>query len=245
MRDDQTVAGLVMDARNGGRRAWDALVERYAPLIWSICRRHHLGDADAADVGQRVWLQLADQLGRIGDPAALPAWLAATTSRECSRVLHAPRGQHAAGHLLDAQTIPDYQARIPGQELAAAGRHAALLEAFAHLPPCCQQLIAALIQDPRMPDATISAGLGTPAGSIGPAGRRCLDQLRRDPAIAALITAEGQVRPPGQPGPGHRDQGGHLPGPGPAHGTVIAAPAAAGRHRAGPNAAPDDKRGQR
>ena len=26
-------------ARNGDTQAWDALVDRYAPLIWSICRR--------------------------------------------------------------------------------------------------------------------------------------------------------------------------------------------------------------
>src|ERR1700758_4923924 len=55
------VTGLVIRARNGDKQAWDALVERYAPLIWSICRRHRLDDADAGDVGQSVWLRLVDQ----------------------------------------------------------------------------------------------------------------------------------------------------------------------------------------
>lgn len=59
-------------AGNGDKQAWDTLVERYAPLIWSICRRHRLSNADADDVGQRVWLQLVSQLDRIRDPAA--AW---------------------------------------------------------------------------------------------------------------------------------------------------------------------------
>ena len=69
-RDDSLVTDLVTRARNGDRQAWNALVERYAPLIWSICRRHRLGDADAEDVGQSVWLKLVDQLGtlRDGDP---------------------------------------------------------------------------------------------------------------------------------------------------------------------------------
>ncbi len=40
MRDDPVVTNLVARARNGDRQAWDALVERYAPLTWSICRRH-------------------------------------------------------------------------------------------------------------------------------------------------------------------------------------------------------------
>jgi DNA-directed RNA polymerase specialized sigma24 family protein len=59
MRDDPVVTDLVTRASNGEERAWDALVERYAPLIWSICRGHRLGEADAQDVGQTVWMQLA------------------------------------------------------------------------------------------------------------------------------------------------------------------------------------------
>ena len=50
MRDDWLVTDLVTRARTGEKQAWDALVERYAPLIWSVCRRYRLGDADAGDV---------------------------------------------------------------------------------------------------------------------------------------------------------------------------------------------------
>ena len=80
-RDDPPVTDLVMRARNCDQQAWDALVERYAPLIWSICRRYGLGGADADDVGQTVWLHLVDQLDRLRDPAALAGWLATTTRR--------------------------------------------------------------------------------------------------------------------------------------------------------------------
>ena len=190
MRNDPVVTDLVTRARNGDRQAWEALVERYAPLIWSICRRHCLDGADADDVGQGVWLQLVDQLDKVRDPAALPGWLATTTRRECTRVLRTVRGPHAAGYSLDAETIPDEQARMAEQQVLVAGRHAALREAFAHLPPCCQQLIAVLIEDPPLPYTEISARLGIPVGSIGPNRGRCLDRLRRYPAIAALINAE-------------------------------------------------------
>jgi RNA polymerase sigma factor (sigma-70 family) len=190
VRDDPVVTDLVTRARNGDKQAWDALVERYAPLIWSICRRHRLVGADADDVGQSVWLQLVDQLDKVRDPAALPGWLATTTRRECARVLRAARIPHAAGYALDAETIPDGQAQTADQQVLIAERHAALRDAFAHLPPCDQQLIALLIQDPPVPYAEISARLGIPAGSIGPTRGRCLDRLRRYPAIAALITAE-------------------------------------------------------
>ena len=61
---------------------------------------------------------------------------------------------------------------------------------FADLPPGCQQLIAMLIEDPPVPYAEISARLGISAGSIGPSRGRCVEKLRRHPAIAALIDAE-------------------------------------------------------
>ena len=192
MRNDPVVTDLVTRARNGDKQAWNALVERYAPLIWSICSGHRLGGADADDVGQSVWLQLVDQLDKVRDPAALPGWLATTTRRECARVLRAAHGPHAAGYALNAETIPDDQAQMAEHQVLVAERHAALREAFAHLSPCCQQLIAALIEDPPVPYAEIGARLGIPVGSIGPTRGRCLDRLRRYPAIAALINAKAE-----------------------------------------------------
>ncbi len=190
MSEDRSAAGLVARARNGDQQAWDDLVERYAPLVWSICRRHQLSDADADDVQQSVWLQLVSQLDKIRDPAALPGWLATTTRRECGRVLRAARGPLAAGHVPDAETIPHQHAGVADQELLTAERHAALREALGRLPPCCRQLISMLIQDPPVPYAQISAALNIPVGSIGPRRRRCLDKLRRDPAMVRLIGAE-------------------------------------------------------
>ncbi len=190
IRDDRAATDLITRARNGDRQAWDALVERYAPLIWSICRGRRLGRADAEDIGQSVWLKLVNHLDAIRDPAALPGWLATTTRRECGQVLNAARGPQAAGQLQDVENIPDEQARTAEQELLAAERHAALREAFAHVPPSCQRLIAILIEDPPVPYAEISARLGIPVSSIGPTRSRCLDKLRRYPAIAALINDE-------------------------------------------------------
>jgi RNA polymerase sigma factor (sigma-70 family) len=180
----------VTRARDGDEQAWGALVERYAPLIWSICRRHRLGHADAGDVAQSVWLQMVNHLGAIRDPAALAGWLATTTRRECSRVLRAARGPHQAAYWPDIQTGSDPDAATPEQELLVSERHAALREAFTDLPPCCQQLIALLTEDPPVPYAQISAKLGIPVGSIGPTRARCLDKLRRHPAVTALINAD-------------------------------------------------------
>src|SRR5262245_66226612 len=106
---DPSVTDLVTRARGGDQQAWDALVKRYAPLIWSICRHYRLDRTDAEDVGQNIWLQFVHHLGAIRDPAALPGWLATTTRRECSRVVRAARGLQATGQRL-GEVIADADA---------------------------------------------------------------------------------------------------------------------------------------
>jgi DNA-directed RNA polymerase specialized sigma24 family protein len=189
MRDYPVVTDLVARAGNGEKQAWDALVERYSPLIWSICRRHRLGDADARAVGQGIWRQLACQLDEVQHPGALVGWLAAAAWRECGNVRSAAGGPQIAGEIAGAGRQPGRQARTAGQERLMAERHARLREAFSRLSPCCQRLLTLLIDEPPMPDAEISARLGILADGIGLARGRCLDKLRRDPAIAALTSA--------------------------------------------------------
>jgi RNA polymerase sigma factor (sigma-70 family) len=133
MCDDSVVANRVIRATAGDRQACDALVERYAPLIWGICRRYELPDAQAEDVGQAVWLHLVENLDSLHDAAAVSGWLATTTQRECHRVLRATRSLSADGPEL--QNMPGDQIATAERELLAAERDAALREAFACLPP--------------------------------------------------------------------------------------------------------------
>ena len=106
-RDGPLVTDLVTRAIGGDSHAWDALVERYIPLVWSICRVHRLDHADARTVNQTVWLQLADQLGTLRNPAALTGWLAATTHRECDRIRRAAHQRPDHGQLPEAAIVPD------------------------------------------------------------------------------------------------------------------------------------------
>jgi RNA polymerase sigma factor (sigma-70 family) len=187
---NSVAAELVSRARAGDKLAWDELVERYSPLIWSICRRHRLNDEDAGDVGQSVWLHLVNQLDKIRNPAALPGWLVTTTQRECARVLRRVRGIRQVGYVPDVENMPEEQTLTAEQEVLAAERHTALCEALADLPPAWRQLIVMLTADPPVPYAEIGARLGIAVGSIGPTRARCLDRLRNHPAIAALIDAD-------------------------------------------------------
>lgn len=192
MRDDPTVVALVSRASNGEKGAWDELVERYAPLVWSICRRHRISELDAADVGQEVWLRLVEQLHALREPAALPGWLATTTHRECLRVIHARQKRERLETDEDLEAAADLQSELVEQDLLAAEVDATLREAFAQLPLRCRRLLSLLMQDPPVPYAEISAKLGMPVGGIGPNRARCLAALRRVPVLAVLIDAEAQ-----------------------------------------------------
>jgi RNA polymerase sigma factor (sigma-70 family) len=190
MRDDPAVIMLVERARDGDQRAWDQIVEHYAPLVWSICGRYQLNRSDIDDIGQTVWLLLVEQLGNLRVSAALPGWLATTTQRECLRVLRAARRYDLTGSPLESQMSSDQDDAMIEQEILAAELNAALRAAFADLPPRCRRLLSMLLSDPPFSYAKISAALSIPIGSIGPQRARCLDRLRRSPHLTTFSERE-------------------------------------------------------
>jgi RNA polymerase sigma factor (sigma-70 family) len=186
MADESAVVALVARAATGDQDAWNELVERYAPLVWSICTRYHLCSQDVEDVGQTVWLKLVEQLGKLREPAALPGWLATTTARECVRVLRGVRRQDDLSPSPDERLAPE-DAEIVEQEIITAERNAAVRKAFAGLPAHCRQLLSMLISDPPLSYREISTILEIPIGSIGPQRQRCLRRLRECAALADFL----------------------------------------------------------
>ena len=196
MRDDPSVIALVERAVNSDQNAWNDIVERYAPLVWTVCTRYRLNDPDIEDVGQTVWLLLVEHLGKLREPAALPGWLVTTTHRECQRALTAARKTEGAGTKLDDALLVVDGTAIE-QEILTAERNAALRLALRELPPRCQQLLSMLISDPPRSYAEISETLQIPIGSIGPQRARCLERLRRTAALAGFGAGEMRVNSTG------------------------------------------------
>jgi RNA polymerase sigma factor (sigma-70 family) len=182
--DDPAVTALVAHAVQGDPVAWNEIVERYAPLVWSICGRFQLSARDREDVAQNVWLLLVEQLGKLRQPAALPGWLATTTRRECLRVVTAARKSEPPQTKLDEELRSADDMGID-EEILHAERNAALGEALARLPDRCQRLLTMLLSDPPYSYAEISVALQTPVGSIGPQRARCLERLRKSYAELA------------------------------------------------------------
>jgi RNA polymerase sigma factor (sigma-70 family) len=187
MSDDSSVSALVARVGDGDQEAWNEIIERYAPLVWSICLRYQLSRQDIDDVGQSVWLLLVEKIGRLREAAALPGWLATTTKRECLRVLRAAHRHDHADLPPEDQLPPDPDAAPIEQEVITAERDAALRAALAELPQSCYELLSLLIDDPPLAYADISIALGVPIGSIGPTRARCLDRLRRSPHLTGIL----------------------------------------------------------
>jgi RNA polymerase sigma factor (sigma-70 family) len=121
---------LVHSAADGDQEAWDALVDRFSGLVWSIARAHRLSAADAADVSQTTWLRLVEHLDQIRNPDGVGAWLATTARHESLRVLRV--GQRHV--LTDGFDMPDEVTDSALDErLLADERNASLWRAFAEI----------------------------------------------------------------------------------------------------------------
>lgn len=180
--DDPTA--LLERARHGDAEAWDALVERYTALLWSVARSHRLTTADAADVVQTTWLRLLQHADRIHDPERLASWLGTTVRRECWRL------RHKAGRELPSEVEQvDADDRTPEDDVLAADRDARVRAAITSLPRHYRVLLQALTAEPAPSYAEVAELLDLPIGSIGPMRGRALRLLREHPLLAADVAA--------------------------------------------------------
>jgi RNA polymerase sigma factor (sigma-70 family) len=170
-------AELLGRAAKGDQRAWDAIVNRYSGLVWSICRSCGLNQADAAEVSQTTWLRMVQHVDSIRDPERLGAWLSMTARREAWRI-HRQTGRTVL--VEETEVFEDIQSMGDDVDrgLLAAERQEALQEAFLVLSPHCQRLMRMLMADPAPSYAEVAAALDMPVGSIGPTRGRCLASLR-------------------------------------------------------------------
>lgn len=190
---DVSVTELFRRAEAGEQVAWNAIVDRYTRLVWSVARAHRLRDADAADVVQTTWMRLVEHFGRIENPACLPAWLTTTARRESLRILRQSGRQLLTDDEHGMTELADDNAAALDARLLTEERDAILWNCFRQLSRRCQVLLRVLMATPPPDYASVSAALGMKTGSIGPTRGRCLAQLRKLVTSAGL-TAESETQ---------------------------------------------------
>jgi RNA polymerase sigma factor (sigma-70 family) len=178
------LATRVRLAASGNARAWSELVEEFEGMLWAIARGYRLCDADAADVVQTTWLRLAENLGRLREPARVGGWLATTARRECLRTLRASTRELPDAEPPEAMDTPS---PTVDDALLDAERDAALRAALQQLPSRDQALLLMLVTDSPPSYAEIGAALRMPIGSIGPTRGRALDRLRGELERGAVL----------------------------------------------------------
>ena len=173
-------AQLIAACINGQAWAWDALVDRYKRLVYSIALRAGLGQEDAADVFQTVFTVLIENLRDIREPQGLAAWLMTTAKRVSWNTLRRQRriaddGDETA---LERATADEWLLHGHPDEGQWADQ-ALVREAVQRIEERCKRLLWLLYYDVREPSYDeISRRLKMPLGSIGPTRARCLQKLR-------------------------------------------------------------------
>lgn len=162
-------AQIVAACRDGDRRAWDLLVERYSRYVYAICvQGFRLGPADAEDVFQDVFSKVYEQLGKLRDDGAMRPWLAQLTRRTCIDRLRASSREQATDGL-EPTGIDDLVSRLDEALTVRA--------ALERLAPECREILDRFFTRDESYRA-ISEALSLPAGTIASRISRCLDKLR-------------------------------------------------------------------
>jgi len=174
----KTDRDLIISCRRGDQEAWEALMERYERLVFTIARRQGLSAEDAADVTQTVFTILLTSLDRLSDDSRLGAWLTTVTRRHTWRALR-KLGREPLG---EKEDVAEAVVLLGQQKEDPVDRWELLQvvnDALQQLSERCRRLLQALYFDPEEPTyAQVSKQLGIPIGSIGPTRARCLKRLK-------------------------------------------------------------------
>lgn len=154
MAAEAELPGLVRAARRGDQQAWDALVARYAPLVWAVARGHGLPHAAATDVAHTTWLRLVESLDDAPDDA-VGEWVTALARAEARQALR----------WVDPR---------PDRRLHPTG---AVWAAVATLPHRAQLVLRLLAVDPPPDDNELAAALDVSPEAAQALARDCISRL--------------------------------------------------------------------
>lgn len=167
---------LVAECLQGNQAAWEALVEKYRNLVYSVPVKYRMPPQDAADVFQAVWTELFAEMPKLRSAGALRSWLITVAGHKCYQWKRRLRTQDQTPDA--ALDLPDPQAFYP-EWRQAVEREQMLRDALFQLPPRCREMVHLLFyKQPPLPYKEVAERLGLAEGSIGFIRGRCLKKLR-------------------------------------------------------------------
>lgn len=182
-RTDETPDTVLIErCLEGDEAAWEALVGRYANLVYAIAARGGLSDDEVADAFQTVFVIVWRNLDLLGEPQAFAGWLATIARRETWRIVRGRKRREERSERMAADPSGD---ALPGrpadadEALDRAERAALVQQAVEGLDERCREMLTILFWEmPTPPYEEIAQRIGMPLGSLGPTRGRCLEKLR-------------------------------------------------------------------
>jgi RNA polymerase sigma factor (sigma-70 family) len=170
-------AYLVAQCLKGNEEAWEALINKYKRLIYSIPMKYGASSADAADILQSVYMELFCELSKLQKAESLKAWLMVVTSRKCFQWHRQKRLEFNLDSV--EEDYPEVIA-VSAPEIVEAEKEQLLRDGIAQLSPRCRELVRLLFyEQPPVPYAEVAQRVGLATGSIGFTRARCLDHLHK------------------------------------------------------------------
>jgi RNA polymerase sigma factor (sigma-70 family) len=169
--------------------AFEELVRRHGPLVWSVCRQLLWHNADAEDAFQAVFLALVQGAPAIRSGQALPAWLHGVAVRV------AEKAKRAAGRRRERETraaVPEFDQPVPNSTWAAM--MSAVHEEVQLLPEAEREVfILCELEGLPQPDAAgrLGCALGTVSGRLCRARQRLIARLSRRGIVPSLLAVGG------------------------------------------------------
>jgi RNA polymerase sigma factor (sigma-70 family) len=169
---------LVNACLEGQAAAWEALIQKYKRLIYSVPFRYGATSDDASDIFQAVCVDLYAELPKLRKVGSLRSWLMTVAARQSLKWKQS-RQRHA-GEDVDLSQESDPLAVAGPEWSAQLERNQIVGEALARLTERCRALIERLFfDDPPKPYDVVARELGLATGSMGLTRSRCLDKLRK------------------------------------------------------------------
>lgn len=179
----KTDAEIVKRCRKGDQTAWDTLVDRYQRLIFAIPRRAGLGEEQAADVFQDVFLTLVEKIDSIEQPEKIRSWIVTTAKFKTWAIIRGSKG------LYSPETEEEMEAEMAAIEDRSPLADDLLIEleeqhlirtALKKLEERCQKILSMIyLCDPAASYSEVAAAIGTGETSISPLRSRCLKKLEK------------------------------------------------------------------
>ena len=162
----------------GADRAWEAVIERYSRLVYSIPRRFGLHGADADDVFQSTLLTAMRRETTPPPEDRIVRWLVAIAFWETRNLLR--RRARNQAELDEVASLRggnglEHRVALEAEELQA------LSDALATLRPRERRLLESLFFEPEpLSYQEVAQRIGVAVGSVGGLRQRAIDRLREE-----------------------------------------------------------------